>query len=67
MIDGLRATLTCAGVATGKISTGSGRAMVLPVLTARLTLCRFAEYLYTDATVWLPRKRTVFEELTVRR
>jgi len=66
MIEGLRATLTCAGVATGKISPGSGRAIVLPVLAARPNLCRLAEYLYADATVWLPRKRTVFEELTVR-
>jgi len=66
MIEGLRDTLTCAGVATGKISPGSGRAIVLPVLAARSNLCRFAEYLYADATVWLPRKRTVFEELTVR-
>ncbi len=66
MIDGLRATLTRAGIATGKVSPGSGQAIVLPILAARPNLCRFAEYLYMDATVWLPRKRTVFEQLTVR-
>jgi DNA-binding XRE family transcriptional regulator len=66
MIDGLREILTRAGIATGKICPGSGRAVVLPVLTARVNLRRFAEYLYADATVWLPRKRTIFDQLIVR-
>jgi hypothetical protein len=63
MIRGIEATLRDAGLATGKIGRGSGRALVLPVLSARANLRRFAEYLYEGATEWLPRKRAVFEDL----
>ena len=35
-------------------------------MTVRVNLCRFAEYLYTGATVWLPRNSAVLEE-TVKR
>lgn len=65
MIEGLQATLVRAGIATGKVSQGSGRAIVLPVLTAKANLRAFAEYLYAGASVWLPRKRETFAELSM--
>lgn len=63
MLIGLERELNEAGIATGKIGAGTGRALVLPVLAARGNLRRFATYLYKDAEVWLPRKRAIFEEL----
>jgi hypothetical protein len=65
IIDGLRAALRRAGIATGNVAQGSGRALVLPVLSAKANLQLFAEYLYSDASVWLPRKRVTFAELAI--
>jgi transcriptional regulator with XRE-family HTH domain len=65
MIVGLRDALTEEGVVLGPVQAGTGRALVLPVLTAKPNLRRFAEYLYDGATAYLPRKRAVFQELGV--
>jgi transcriptional regulator with XRE-family HTH domain len=65
VIDGIQATLGRAGIATGRVSHGSGRAVVLPVLTAQANLRSFAQYLYSGASVWLARKRQVFAELAM--
>jgi len=63
MLVGLGTVLTDAGIAVGRMCRGSGRALVLPVLTRQTNLRRFSQYLYAGATVWLWRKRAVFEEL----
>jgi hypothetical protein len=63
MIDGLPFALAHAGISTGRIRSGGDRAIVLPVLTARMNLGRFGECLYAGAATWLARKRTVFREL----
>lgn len=65
IIDGLQERLGRAGIGTGKVAHGSGRAIVLPVRTAKANLKAFAEYLYAGASVWLPRKRETFAELAM--
>jgi len=63
MLEDLQWRLEKAGIRTGAIYRDSGEAKVLPILTARADLLRFADYLYAGAEVSLARKRAIFAEL----
>lgn len=59
----LASTLGHNGITTGAIYLQGAHTHILPVSSKRENVRRFAAYLYTDATVWLPRKRTLLEEV----